>query len=283
MSKLASIGRGARRLFTSIPFFVVLGLVLGGVIAVVAIPRPIIATISISGAILDQSYADDIVDTLQEAREDRNVKAVVLRVDSPGGGASTTEQIYLDILRLRERKPVVTTIGTIAASGGYYAAVASNYIFAEPTSEIGSIGVWVTMPEPEPMDESTVTSGPFKASGGPTRKYLSDLETVRQEFVGAVTLQRGDRLRASESELSRAQIYLGVEALRYGLIDEIGTRTAAVHKAAELAGLRNYRVQDFYVPQPLPFFFFFGPSDLKDLKAQPSLMPRYYYLYFESR
>ncbi len=281
MPNLESIKRLLRHWFTSIPFFVLLGLILGFAISIPVIPKPNIATITISGTISGQAYVDDTLDMLQRARDDDNIKAVVLRIDSPGGGVSAIEQIYLDVLRLRQQKPVVASIGTIAASGGYYVAVASNFIYAEPTSQVGSIGAWVSLPSPEELDEDVGTTGPFKATGRSRRKTLDVLEMVRQEFVGAVMSQRGKRLLLSEEELSQAQIYVGIESLRYGLIDDIGTRTDAVKKAASLAGLRNYEVLELYTGAPT-FIFFFGSSDLETLKSQTSTFPIYYYLYFES-
>ena len=280
MSRLESTKRLARRWFTSIFFFVLLGLLLGGLLSVPLIPRPNIATITISGVILDQAYTDDILDMLRYARDEDSVRAVVLRINSPGGGVSATEQIYLDVLRLRQQKPVVVSVGTTATSGGYYIAVASNFIYAEPTSQLGNVGAWVNLPSPEELDEDVGTTGPFKATGGSRRKAMGQLEMVRQEFVEAVTSQRGDRLQLSEEELSRAELYAGVESLKYGLIDDIGTRTAAIEKAASLANIRNYEVVDLYIPKPVSFLFF-GSSDLEALRAQTSLVPIYYYLYFE--
>ncbi len=280
MPRLESTKRLVRRWFTSIAFFVLLGLILGGLLSIPVIPRPNIATITISGVILDQAYVDNILDMLQYAGDDNSIKAVVLRIDSPGGGVSATEQIYLDVLRLRQQKPVVVSVGTIAASGGYHIAVASNFIYAEPTSQLGSIGAWVSLPEPEELDEDVGTTGPFKATGGSRRKVMGWLEMVRREFVEAVMSQRGDRLKLSDEELSRAEIYIGVEGLRNGLIDDIGTRTAAIEKAASLAGLRNYGVVELQIVKP-PLFFFFSSSDLEVLKSQTGLAPLYYYLYFE--
>jgi len=270
-----------RRWFTSIPFFVVLALILGGLIAIPLTPKPNIATIEVSGLILDQAYIDDILDMLRYARDKDSIKAVVLRIDSPGGYANAIEQIYLDLLRLRQQKPVVASIGMVGASGGYYIAVASNFIYALPTSQLGSIGVWSSLPRPEELDEDILTSGPLKATGGSRRKYTGVLEMVRQEFVEAVMTQRRDRLKMSEEELSRAEIYVGVESRRYGLIDDIGTSTAAIEKAASLAGIRNYGVIKLHIPKPI-IFWFSGSSGLEDLKAQTSLVPVYYYLYFES-
>ncbi len=268
----------ARRFWlNSIPGLLLIGLILGGLISIPVARRPEIATITISGEIFEQTYADDILDMLRYARDDNAIKGVVLQIDSPGGYVSLIEPIYLDVLRLRQQKPVVTSVATTAASGGYYIAVASNFIYAEPTSQLGSIGAWVSLPTPEEVSEEMATTGPFKATGGSRRKALSILETVKHEFVSAVITQRGDRLKLSEEELSRAEIYTGIESLRYGLIDDIGTKTDAIAKAASLAHIRNYEVVELYVPKPDILFF-----SMEDLKSQTGLMSIYYYLYFES-
>jgi len=280
MTGLESAKRLVRRWFSSIPLCVLFGLILGGFISIAVIPKPNIGIINISGLLVEQAYTDDILDMLRYARDNDNIKAVVLQIDSPGGGASATEQIYLDLLRLRQQKPVVVSVARIAASGGYYAAVASNFIYAEPTSLVGSIGAWASLPRPEELDEDIVTSGPFKATGGSRRKTIGVLETFRQQFVTAVMSQRGDRLKLSEDELSRAEIYSGTESLRYGLIDDIGTSTDAIAKAASLAGIRNYGVVELYIAKP--YFQLFSSSELEDLKSRTSLVPTYYYLYFES-
>ncbi len=270
-----------RRALVSLPAFVLLGLILGGLTSIWAIPKPNIATVTISGSIQQQTFIDDVLDKLKTCREDSRIKAVVLEIDSPGGGVCAIEQIYLDVLRLRQQKPVVVSIKTIAASGGYYVAVASDYIYAEPTSQIGSIGAWVSLPETAELDENRLTSGPFKASGGSKRKVLGWLETVRGQFVAAVTSGRGDRLRLSQEELSRAELYLGIEGLKNGLIDAIGTRSAAIEKAAEMAHIRNYGIIPF-VPQQPSLSWLFGSSDPEALTSQAHLAPVYYYLYFES-
>ena len=170
----------------SIPLLALLGLILGTLISVPVIPRPNIGTISISGVILEQTYTDDILDMLSYARYESSIKAVVLKIDSPGGAAGVIEQIYLDLLQLRQCKPVVTSVGASAASGGYYIAVASNFIYAEPTSLLGSIGGWISLPSPEELGEDILTSGPFKATGGSQRRVVGMLDTFRQQFVAAV-------------------------------------------------------------------------------------------------
>lgn len=278
MPRLESAKRSVYRWFSSIPFFILLGLILGGLISITLIHKPGIATITISGPIFEQAYTDDILDMLRYARDDSNIKAVVLQIDSPGGEASVIEQIYLDVLRLRQHKPVVASIGARGASGGYYIAVSSNFIYAQPTSQLGSIGAWSSLPTPEELDENIATTGPFKATGGSRRKATGELETLRQEFISAVITQRGDRLKISEEKLSRAEVYTGVESLKYGLIDDIGTSTAAIEKAASLAHIRNYEVEKLYTPKPVTEVI-----TIEVLKSQTNLMPIYYYLHFESK
>ena len=277
MSRLESAKRLLRRWLWSISFFVLLGLVLGALISIPLIPKPNIAIITISGSIWTQVYTDDILDMLRYARKDDSIKAVVLRIDSPGGAASAIEPIYLDVLRLRGQKPTVASIGRRGASGGYHIAVASNFIYAQSASQVGSVGAWVSLPDPEELDEDILTTGLFKAAGRSRRKTVARLEMIRQQFVSAVMSQRGDRLKLSEEELSRAEIYPGVESLRHGLIDDIGTSTAAIKKAASLAHIRNYKVVKLYIQTPDIL-----PLDMEALKSQTGMMPIYYYLYFES-
>ncbi len=280
MPRWESVKKLGRRWFISIPFLAVLGLVLGVLISTPLIPQPKVATITISGAIMNQAYTNDILDMLRDARDDNSIRAVVLRIDSPGGYVVTTEQIYVDVLRLRQQKPVVASVDTIAASGGYYIAVAANFIYALPTSQVGSIGAFSSLPHPEELNEDIITSGPFKTTGGSRRKSVAELEMIRQEFTSVVMSQRGDRLRLSEEELSRAEVYLGAEGLSTGLIDDIGTSTDAIAKAASLAGIRNYEMVKLPISEPPPEFL--DASDLAALKAQTNTFPIYYYLYFES-
>lgn len=280
MFKMESAKGWLRRWLVSIPFFALYGLILGALISIPLIPKATVATVTISGAIVDQAHVDDILDMLRFARDEEKIKAVVLRIDSPGAGASITEEIYLDVLRLRQQKPVVASVGTKALSGAYYIAVASNFIYAEPASQLGSVGAWMILPRPEKVDENITTSGLFKATGGSRRKAFATLETFRQHFVDAVISQRGEHLKLSAEDLSQAEIYMGAESLRYGLIDDIGTSTAAIEKAASLARIKNYGVKELDIEKPA--FGFFNASDLEALKSRTGLVPAYYYLYFES-
>ncbi len=266
--------RFARRWLKSIYFFLFLGLILGGMISVIAVPKPIISEITISGVIMEQADVDSIIDELQSAKENRSVKAVVLNIDSPGGAVAAIEPIYFEILELKQSKPVVASIRTVGASGGYYIAVATNFIYAQPSATVGSVGVIGTLPDSEELNEYIITTGPFKRIGQSRRRAISEIETIRQQFVEAVTIQRGERLQITEDELSQASVYSGTESLKYGLIDDIGTGTLAMQKAAELAHIKTYGVTECLIQCA-------EEPDIGVLKSRTSNIPLYYYLYFE--
>lgn len=288
---IEGIAKRIGRLFHSYILWAFLG-VIGGILLLYFNPlaiKPKVGIITISGTIFAQQEADDIVKMLKYAGEQRDIKAVVLDIDSPGGGASVVEEVYLNVLKLKKEKPVVAVIGRRGASGGYYIAAGANYIYTKPTSFMGSVGVIMTLGEPEELEEDVVTSGPFKASGGSRRDYVSKLEIAKETFLRAVMSQRGDRLKMSKEDLAKAEIYLGLEGLRLGLVDEIGSTTDAIEKAARMAGVRNYGEIDLREELNLNssiFFFSALPRDSVDLKAlqQPrDMLPKLYYLYIEPK
>ncbi|MFQ5826766.1 MAG: S49 family peptidase [Dehalococcoidia bacterium] len=248
------------------------------------IARPTIGIIKLDTSIFSFTR-DMMVEMLRYARDSDSIKAVVLEVESPGGGVTSTEEIYLDIMRLREEKPVVASIGMGALSGAYYVAVASNYIYAKPTSFIGNVGVWITLPpEREELSEDIIPTGPFKSSGSSRRRTIAWQEMVKQGFIRTVVSGRGDKLRMSQEELSKAEIYIGMEALRYGLIDELGSTSDAIERAAAMAGITNYRVLDIEEELDLqtPFFLLSSgenPQDQGALSSFKDIVPLYYFMY----
>ena len=163
-------------------------------------------------------------------------------------------------------------IQAVAASGGYYIAVATNAIYSQPNSTIGSVGVIGALPESEQLDEYIVTTGPFKVSGQSRRRATSQIETIRQQFAEAVMLQRKDQLKMTEGELSQAAVYSGTESLNYGLIDYIGTGSQVRQKAAELANIKNYGITECFIQCTVEI-------DLEELKSRTQNIPVYYYLY----
>ncbi|MEW6716424.1 MAG: S49 family peptidase [Chloroflexota bacterium] len=225
---------------------ILLGIVLplvAGILVAAFIPRPIIGVIYLNDAIYSYS-ARDMITQITYARDHPEVRAVVLVMDSPGGTVADSEAVYLELSKLRETKPVITSIGSMAASGGYYLSVGTDYIFAKPTSEVGNVGVIGYLPPAPMLYEDIVSTGPYKMWGSPRDTFLRQMEMIKQGFYQAVKLGRGDNLKIGPEVLLRGEIWPGSEALRLGLIDAIGTETEAIKKAAEMALVSHYQVAD---------------------------------------
>ncbi|PJA83362.1 MAG: S49 family peptidase [Candidatus Nealsonbacteria bacterium CG_4_9_14_3_um_filter_37_29] len=277
--------------FTPTPIFlvwgwIILALIIGGLISVFSfrefIAKPEVGVIRISGPILFQEQTDEILEQLRYAKEKKTIKAVVLEIDSPGGEASVVEGIYLALLRLREEKPIVASINQRGASGGYYIALASNFIYAKPDSEIGSIGAWTSLPYPEMPSEDILPTGPFKDTGMTRQKAVGQLEMLRQSFLGVVLFHRGEKLKISADELTKAEVYTGIEGLGAGLIDEIGSNFDAIEKAADYAGIAHYQVVDIAGKMAEKVQTEKWGVTQPTTESKKELLPTYYYL-IESR
>jgi len=277
--------------FTPTPIFlvwgwIILALIIGGLISVFSfrefIAKPEVGVIRISGPILFQEQTDEILEQLRYAKEKKTIKAVVLEIDSPGGEASVVEGIYLALLRLREEKPIVASINQRGASGGYYIALASNFIYAKPDSEIGSIGAWTSLPYPEMPSEDILPTGPFKDTGMTRQKAVGQLEMLRQSFLGVVLFHRGEKLKISADELTKAEVYTGIEGLGAGLIDEIGSNFDAIEKAADYAGIAHYQVVDIAEKMAEKVQTEKWGVTQPTTESKKELLPTYYYL-IESR
>jgi protease-4 len=266
---------------------IILPLCLGYRLSLALIPVPQVAVIRIEGDIWG-FYTDYISQALEEVGNDPAVRAVVLDIVSPGGEVSASEGLYFDVLKLRERKPVIVSIDEMAASGAYYIASAADLIYAKPGSAVGNIGVISVLPSDDMIDEQLITTGPFKLSGGPQVAYIRQMETLKQTFLAAIMAQRADRLRVGPEVLSRGEIYLGIQAQQMGLIDALGSQAEAVAAAAQMARVRRYEVVDRtpWLPGYL-FWYAFEPGDSSPrtaatVAAPPEyLPPGIYYRYVE--
>jgi protease IV len=213
-----------------------------------AIFGPRVAIVEIEGMILE---VDDIVRELRGHRENPQVKAVVIRINSPGGVVGPTQEIHQALMRVREAgKPVVASLGSVAASGGYYAAVAADRIFANPGTLTGSIGVIMQMANVENLfkkvgvDYVVVKAGQFKDVGNFSRPMTPDerrvlqtlLDDVHAQFIDAVAtgrkLERGEVLKFADG-----RVFSGVQAKDLNMVDMLGSLEDAVNEAAKLAGL----------------------------------------------
>ncbi len=207
-----------------------------------------IAVVELKGVILD---SEEIVRQLKKFHEDRSVQAILLRIDSPGGGVAASQEIYEEVRRIRETgKIVVVSMSSIAASGGYYVACGANKIVANRGTLTGSIGVISQFMQFDSLmgkigiTMNTIKSGKMKDAGNPFRKMTADdkeyfqtlMDDVHQQFIGVVESER-DIDHDTLVKYADGRVFTGEQALELGLIDTLGTFEDAVGLAAELAGI----------------------------------------------
>ena len=237
-----------------------------------------VAVYSASGDIVDMSMAsltgareivgDDVVSDLEKFAKDEDVKAVVLRVNSGGGSAAASEKMWHAVELLKAKKPVVVSMGGAAASGGYMMSCGANYIFAEPVTVTGSIGIFGLVPN---ISELLTDKLGVTFDGVQTHKNTTAIEnltlkkdTEREMMFLQNSVNRGyDRFLkivaegrkksvAQIHEVAQGRVWLAPDALKVGLVDEIGSLDDAVKKAAQLAKLQEYHTKNY--PEPAPWY-----------------------------
>ena len=218
-------------------------LLLGWLLAPTLVPQPAVGIIRLNTDIWADSV-ELVMAQIESARQDPIIKAVVLQLDSPGGEVAATQTLYLELQSLRREMPVVSSIDGMAASGGFYVAMATDPIYAKPSSTVGNVGVWGFIPPDLAVNEVILASGPFKLTASNRAEFLRAIEGIKQEFLAAVVSQRGERLNISLVDLSQGLAYSGRQSLHLGLIDHLGSQTEAVATAAGLAHIVNYNVID---------------------------------------
>jgi protease-4 len=203
--------------------------------------------VELTGEITD---GKKILEQLEDFRDEDGIKAIVVRIDSPGGAVAPSQEIYEAIRKIREKKKVVASMGSLAASGGYYVACAADKIYADPGTLTGSIGVIMQVPNVTGLMQwagvkmNTLTAGKMKDSLSPFRELRPDertyyegvLEDVHEQFIGAVAAGRGlkvDQVRP----LADGRVFTGRQAKALKLVDELGGLSDAVKAAGKLAGL----------------------------------------------
>ena len=194
---------------------------------------------------------------IRKAREDKNIKAIVLRVNSPGGSALASELIWRELELTKKVKPVVVSMGDVAASGGYYIACNANKIIAEPTTITGSIGVFGAIPNFNKLakniginaEQVATNSSPNYSPFEPMDKKFYDVtkEGVEQTYTTFVNRVATGRNMTFEqvNEIAQGRVWTGKEALINGLVDKLGSLNDAVQIAAELAELDNYKIRNY--------------------------------------
>jgi protease IV len=209
-----------------------------------------VGLVRIEGVLADSR---DIVRDLKAMGEDAGVRSIVLRIDSPGGGVAASQEIYDEIVRVRDAgKPIVVSMGSVAASGGYYVACAGDSILANPGTITGSIGVIMEFAHFEQLfgkigvGFDVVKSGEFKDIGSPSRRLTeaerallqSTVDDIHTQFVETVAAEREmdvDTVR----KLADGRILSGRQALEAGLVDRLGTLRVAVAVAGRLGGIKG--------------------------------------------
>lgn len=200
------------------------------------------------GVVEVKGLIDESQETLRNIvkfRKDPNVKAIVLRIESPGGAVGPSQEIYREVKRTRDVKPVIASLGAVAASGGYYIASAASRIFASPGTVTGSIGVIVYYPNLQGLFDkigyrmTAIKSGQYKDMGNPDREMTAEekallqktLDQVHLQFIQAVAAGRNlpeEKIRG----ISDGRILTGESALELGLVDELGNLEDAINTAA---------------------------------------------------
>lgn len=229
-------------------FIVVIAVVLVGAyyLAAALVPSPKIGVIDVTGPI-GGAFATAMAQEIDYAINSDDIKGVVLIINSPGGAAYAGHDIYYQLRKLRETKPIIASMEGLAASAAFQIGVAANEIYAKPASLVGNVGVIVGQPSPETLSERFITTGPFKATGFSETGMIQKLDLLHADFRDSVIAERSaapNSLKITGDQLATGEMWIGIEAKEYGLIDELGSTLDAVNRAAELAGLNNYEVVD---------------------------------------
>lgn len=210
-----------------------------------------IALIRVEGVILDSQTT---IGELKRFSENPSIKAIVIRIDSPGGGVVPSQEIYNAVKRVRSKhnKAVIASMGSVAASGGYYIAAATDRIVANPGTLTGSIGVIMETANVEGLLQKigvegvVIKSGKYKDVGSPLRKMSADergllqgvMDDVHKQFIEAVAEGRSLELRAAQA-LADGRIFTGRQAKEAKLVDELGDLEDAIQLAAEVVGIEG--------------------------------------------
>ena len=210
-----------------------------------------IALIRVEGVILDSQTT---IGELKRFSENPSVKAIVIRIDSPGGGVVPSQEIYDAVKRIRNKnnKAVIASMGSVAASGGYYIAAATDRIVANPGTLTGSIGVIMETANVEGLLQKigvegvVIKSGKYKDVGSPLRKMSADergllqavMDDVHKQFIEAVAEGRSLELRAAQA-LADGRVFTGRQAKEAKLVDELGDLEDAIQLAAEVVGIEG--------------------------------------------
>ncbi len=228
-----------------------------------------------------------VVRNIKRMGDSESIRAIVLRIDTPGGGVAASQEIYDAVKSVKELKPVVVSMGSVAASGGYYVACGADTIIANPGTTTGSIGVIMEIPNFEGLMEklgirfNIIKSGKFKDIGSPYRAMTNAEKNQLQDYIDDafdqfVKVVSENRNLSEDSVLSFAdgRVFTGRQAMELGLVDQLGNYEDAIQLAAKMAGIKG-KPKTYRFPRRKVTFFDLLFSDLSEvfevLNATPSL------------
>ena len=208
-----------------------------------------VALIRVEGPIFDSK---ETIEEIKDYAKDSSIKAIVMRIDSPGGAVAPSQEIYEEVRKAVSKKKIVVSMGSVAASGGYYIASPASRIIANPGTLTGSIGVIMEIPNFRGlMDKLGVTTevvksgkhkdlaSAFRSLGREERKILQDvLDNVHGQFITAVAEGR-KMLREDVMKIADGRVFTGEQAMKIGLIDELGNLEDSIMVAAKLSGIKG--------------------------------------------
>lgn len=250
-----------------------------------------VGVVEIEGAIAD---ARETIENIRQFREDDDIKAIVVRIDSPGGAVGPSQEIYREIRKTIGKKKVVASMGAVAASGGYYIACAADGIMANPGTITGSIGVIMGYTNFEQLLDKIgmvpviIKSGPYKDTGSPTREMRDDERELLQTIIGSIHQQfitaiaEGRKMDRAQVEASAdGRVFTGEDAKTRGLVDRLGNFEDALAWAGELGGIDGDVVPVYARDKKLSFLRYLMSASINDLIAKmffPGIEAQYRYL-----
>jgi protease-4 len=233
----------------TIAFIIILAIIIVFFVLLYIASGDRVGVLEVNGVIYDSR---PFMEDLKKFLNNSSVKAIVVRINSPGGSVGSSQEMYTALKRAKEELPVVVSMADVAASGGYYLAIAADSIIANPGTTTGSIGVIAQLPQfyrlmdKIGIDQEVIKSGKFKDTGNPYREmtkaerdYLQGwVDDTYEQFVEAVAEERGFSV-SEVKEMADGRVYTGRQALDLGLIDKIGDFQDAVDIAGAMGGIKG--------------------------------------------
>ena len=236
-----------------------------------------VLVMDLQGVILN---GKQFLENLKEYREDKKIKAIFIRVNSPGGAVGPSQEIYAELKRTREefKKPIVCFTSGLMASGGYYTSLGCDKIVVAPGALIGSIGVIMSFANLEKLydwakvSRYSITSGKFKDSGAEYRAMRADerklfqdmIDEVYQQFKATVKEARPNMKKEVLDEYTDGRVFTGSKAVELGFADSVGTEDQAIDILAQIAGLKKGHYDLFEVPHKKKSIWDFGEEEEND-------------------